>query len=163
MATPWSENPLQRIVGLQALAALLVVGLGACAVSASVLRLQPVPGGVTLSEVGFEAQVELRNGGSAPFNGEYAGVCQVSLVVESADSPGRRWDQLSHYGGCKWFPSALTLEPGGSRSFSRSARIGEILGDSLPDGDYFVSVRVRITQPTDTTFFIPAGTVALAR
>ena len=39
----------------------------------------------------------------------------------------------------------------------------DVLGDSLPAGDYDVAVRLRLVTPLDSTFIVAAGRAILSR
>jgi hypothetical protein len=60
---------------------------------------------------------------------------------------------------CEQDPTVLALDPGESRTFEEGAEAWHILGDSLPEGRYALTVLFRLA---DQTLEIPAGEVTLS-
>lgn len=116
----------------------------------------------------ISVQVSARNAGSTEFVGEYRGVCAVAVLLWKSDEDRLRWDQFDWFntrpGGCKWLVTPLRIPPDSEVEVStRVVSPADVLGDSLPAGDYDVAVRLRLVTPFDSTFIVAAGRATLSR
>ena len=113
-------------------------------------------------------QVSVRNAGRSEFVGEYRGVCAVAVLLWKSDDDQLRWDQHNWFntrpGGCKWMVWPLRIPPDSEVVVpTHVVSQADVLGDSLPAGDYDVAVRLRLVAPFDTTFIVAAGRAMLSR
>jgi hypothetical protein len=116
-------------------------------------------------------QATITNVGSFRALLEY-GICNVTLFAHrTADRSGspvwrsdavRPWEG-TYSRGCPMPGVGVLLQPGDSvqQHFRETTRLVELLGDSLPDGRYWLTARVRLLAPR-TTFDVDAGALDLA-
>lgn len=93
--------------------------------------------------------------------------CPLTLRLYRADESVAAWDGLAWYnsqpGGCKRAPVLLTLDPGESRVHRVAVGVEQVLGDSLAEGEYDVSVIVWQGAPNTGPREVGAGVAVLAR
>ena len=112
------------------------------------------------------ARLTVTNLTSRPFHGTYAGVCAVSTVLRVAESETREWDQFrwfnSNPGGCKSMYRPLTVPPASSIDLPVHTNYAwEILGDSLPPGEYDGAIRIYFAAPIDSLVLVSSGRVLI--
>lgn len=100
----------------------------------------------------------------------YPALCGISLVVFRPDAPARPvWDSARWIApapgdttGCPQFSRQLVIpEQTLARLYMPVVAGVQILGDSLPAGDYAAALRFHLLQPRDTTLLLPAGPLRL--
>lgn len=105
--------------------------------------------------------VKVQNVGSKPAVVELSSGCPVFLRVyrtpERSGPPA--WDQAQHV-FCTMALQVVQIGPGESRSFTTRTNAAEILGDSLPNGRYYLTAYVNRTGGGPE---LPAGEADLAR
>ena len=152
---------------------LLAVALGgtACASHgrspATDLESLSLTAGVSWDSRGrLSGRLTAHNPTSTDFTGTYAGVCAVTAVFWQEDAQVLRWDQLTSFnsrpGGCKSMLWPLHVPPDSAVDIPLHPMLRrEILGDSLPAGEYNVGIRIYFAEPIDSLLIIPAGRVLL--
>lgn len=139
----------------------------------------PVPEYVQLGELELSATVEqegvdlmgsvdIMNTSREPVTLRYTGGCAVSLVLlpQSGRSARPRWDEFEwlrpHTDACRPDPLVLEIPPRTlARLLTPAVTSMQILGDSIPPGEYPAGVRLRMLQPRDTTLLLRANPVQL--
>lgn len=111
--------------------------------------------------VQLATSVTVANVGSRPAALEFPDGCPV--LIRAYRTPDRTgtpaWDQ-AHETFCTMAIQHFTINPGESRKFTARTDARQILGDSLPNGRYFLTAMLR---KTGWTLELPAGEVELAR
>ncbi|HEX7049009.1 MAG TPA: BsuPI-related putative proteinase inhibitor [Longimicrobiales bacterium] len=89
------------------------------------------------------------------------GGCPVTLRAyrDANRSAPPAWDQAKDL-ICTMQLAIVELDPGESRRFSTSVSAAEILGDSLPPGDYHLTA---VLRPDNRVVEVPAGSATLDR
>ncbi|MGH7457626.1 MAG: hypothetical protein ACREKN_00895 [Longimicrobiaceae bacterium] len=97
--------------------------------------------------VQLHTTVTVTNRTEASWESEWPGGCPLTLLAYR--SPSRTgepaWDQ-SEDRACILSLQLVTLEPGEQERFATRATATEILGDSLPDGPYYLAVLAHAGQ-----------------
>lgn len=105
--------------------------------------------------------VKIENIGSRPAAVEFASGCPV--LLRAYRSPDRAappaWDQAREV-FCTQAIQLVTINPGEAREFTTRTDAGQILGDSLPNGRYFLTA---VVNKTGWPLQLDAGVVDLAR
>lgn len=85
--------------------------------------------------------------------------CVVLLrVYRDAARTDLAWDQADHV-GCTMALVEWDIAPGSSETARAATDAGQILGDTLPDGEYWLEA---VLRPDGRTVVVPAGSVELA-
>lgn len=105
--------------------------------------------------------VKVENVGSKPAVVEIANGCPIFLrAYRTPDRTGTPdWDQAQHV-FCTMALEVVQLGPGESRSFTTRTNAAEILGNSLPNGHYYLAAFV---NKTGSGIQLDAGEADLAR
>lgn len=105
--------------------------------------------------------VKIENIGSKPASVEFANGCPV--LLRAYRTPDRTaqpaWDQAREV-FCTQAIQVITIMPGESREFTTRTDAAQILGDSLPNGRYFLTA---VVNKTGWPLQLEAGAVDLAR
>jgi hypothetical protein len=108
--------------------------------------------------VQLDTRVTMRNRSSARATVELGSGCPVALLVyRDAARTQLVWDQ-SRGRMCTMQIQIVELAPGESQGRDTRASAYDILGDSLPDGRYYLSASVAVTSGGVT---VPAGSADL--
>jgi len=108
--------------------------------------------------VQLDTRVTMRNRSSARATVELASGCPVALLVyRDAARTQLVWDQ-SRGRMCTMQIQIVELAPGESQEQSTRASAYDILGDSLPDGRYYLTASVAVTSGGVR---VPAGSADL--
>ncbi len=152
-------------------AGLMVAGAAACGSPVDGLRSGP-PGGEAISysartvllesyPVQIRTWVDVRNDASTPQTVEFPDGCVVVIRAyrDAARTGAPAWDQFRRV-GCRMAIVPVTVQPGETEQIGAptvSAR--DVLGDSVPDGRYWLSAVIR---PGGERLELPAGQADLA-
>ena len=112
--------------------------------------------------------VAVQNTGASEFVGEYSAQCAIAVLFSKADDDQLQWDQYDWFnsrpGGCKFLVLPVRVPPDSEVVVSTQVVFeSDVLGDSLPAGEYDVSARLHIVAPFLRTFVVRAGRAMLSR
>lgn len=155
------------------LAGLACLALAACGTDNGITGISETIGDirVTLAPVDRTGEVfinlEIRNTGTAARNVQFGADCNPTVRVHEQSSPDEEvvWEERNwreDNGGCLPAIRNADLFSGGAVGVTYRIPHTEILGDSLPPGNYRIVVVFTMNQPI-ASFTLNPGTVMLAR
>ncbi|HET8654774.1 MAG TPA: hypothetical protein VFL93_04625 [Longimicrobiaceae bacterium] len=160
-------------------AAAILTALAGCALPATrtgpepvYTRVGPLDLSATLDASGGQivAAVDAMNLDHDSVTVVYPALCGISLVVFRPAAPDRPvWDSARWIApepgdttGCPRLSRRLVVpEQTLARLYMPVVAGVQVLGDSLPAGDYSAALRFHLLQPRDTTLLLPAGPLRL--
>lgn len=98
--------------------------------------------------------------------GACGAVSRLLVYRTPARSGQPTWDSFDMDAICPAIATAITLEPGAPREFTRLTDVRDILGDSIPNGRYYFTAALEFSvgpNHTDRTIVLAAGDLDLAR